>query len=299
MTLPEEQDLLLSQLVDQELPTDAACQLLLEVLDDAETRQRLQAMLQLRHAFCSWRKQEPRGTIVAVAPERSAAASSSRGRLMSLAAAALLGGVLVSAGFLLGGRFLDKRPAMPIAESPAALMPHAPGASGEKPQAVLVVTPEQRREIARAFALHESVAGPLSWYVSDDSTIKIAPAATTEEKQPPVAVVLRLTPAPACKGSQAKTYIIVCRNNDPAAIELPQSEVARNVFFRLLPTAGDSKVDLQYAISTDGADRRGGAALVGHRKVGLGQTSLGQLALDDCLVNVEASSWVVRDERKP
>jgi hypothetical protein len=291
----------LSQLVDQELPADAACQLLLDVLDDAEARQRLQAMLQLRHMFGSWRQQEPRGAIVAMPPQPQAGtASPALWRPMSLAAAALLGGVLVAAGFLLGGRHLDKRPVASTAEPSAAPASRSPEASGEEPQPVMVVTPEQRREIARAFALHESVAGPLSWYASDDATIQIAPAGKMDEKQPPIAVVLRLRPAAACKGNQTKTYVIVCRNNDPAAIELPQTELARNVSFRLLPTAADSKVNLQYAISTDGADRgANAAALVGHRNVGLGQTSLGQLALDDCLVNIDASSWVIRDERKP
>lgn len=213
-------------------------------------------------------------------------------RLTSLAAAALLGGVLVAAGFYLGGRPVAS--AVPPSTVPASSTQEAPN---EEPPAILV-TSEQRHEIARVFALHESVAGPLNWYAADDTMIRVSAAGGTDEQPLPIAVVLRLTPARAQKAGQAKTYVIVCRNNDPAAIELPPSEVAQKVSFRLLPTAVDSKVNLQYAISADGTDRGVDvAALVGRRHVGLSQTSLGQLAVKDCLVNVDASSWVIRDER--
>ena len=94
--------------------------------------------------------------------------------------------------------------------------------------------------------------------------------------------------------------MIVCRNNDAAAIELPQSAVAKTVRLRLLSTATNGEVNLQYAIAADGSGRGPDeAALAGRRHVGLGQTSLGQLALNDRLVNVDASAWVIQDQRKP
>ena len=168
---------------------------------------------------------------------------------------------------------------------------------------MVIVTPEQRRDIARAFALHESVAGPLSWYAADDSTIQVAPAGKGESLRQPIAVVLRLTrdaSSPSGKAAPPITYVIVCRNNDAATIELPQSAVAKAVRLRLLSTATKGEVNLQYAIAADGSDRGPNeAALAGRRHVGLGQTSLGQLALNDRLVNVDASAWVMRDQRKP
>ena len=173
-------------------------------------------MLQLRQALDPWRRQEPPKTIVALpsAQSRRQGIALRVGRLLSLASAALLGGVLVAGGFFLGGRFGVEQPAVPIARQP-----------------VVIVTPEQRHEIARAFALHESVAGPLSWYAADDSTIQVAPAQKGESLRQPIAVVLRLTRDLSCPSGEAtppKTYVIVCRNNDAAAIELPQSAVAQN-----------------------------------------------------------------------
>ena len=143
-------------------------------------------------------------------------------RLLSLAAAALLGGILVAGGFYLGGQVAMSPPGWPIARQSTGL-----------------VTPEQRSEIARAFTLHESVAGPLSWYAADDSTIQVAPAQKGETVRQPIAVVLRLTAGPAGQAQTPppKTYVIVCRNSDAATIELPQSAVAKTVRLRLLPTA--------------------------------------------------------------
>ncbi len=69
---------------------------------------------------------------------------------------------------------------------------------------------------------------------------------------------------------------------------------------RLLPTVADGRVSLQYAIAADGSFRGPDeAALAGCRRLDLPQTPLGQLALNDCLVNVDASAWVIRDQHGP
>ena len=176
------------------------------------------------------------------------------------------------------------------------------GRANRLEQPVVIVSPEQRREIARAFALHESVAGPLSWYAADDSTIQVAPAQKGESLRQPIAVVLAADAGFVVskrRGARPKTYVIVCRDNDAATIELPQSAVAKTVRLRLLSTAANGEVSLQYAIAADGSGRGPDeAALAGRRHVGLGQTSLGQLALNDRLVNVDASAWVIQDQRK-
>ena len=63
---------------------------------------------------------------------------------------------------------------------------------------------------------------------------------------------------------------------------------------RLLPTVANGTVSLQYAIAADGSNHGADeTALAGSRRLDLGQTPLGQLALNDCLVNVEASAWVI------
>ena len=293
MSLSEEKSVLLSQLVDGELPTDQANLVLAEVfneladvLDSSEAGRELSAMLQLQQAIDPWRLQEPPTTIVTLPSVQPVGRTSHfHWQAISLASAALLGGVLVAGGFFLGGRLGVERPAMPVAQRP-----------------LVIVSPEQRQDIAQAFALHESVAGPLSWYAADDSTIQVAPAAKGESLRQPIAVILRLTRELSGQSGQAArpiTYVIVCRDNDAATIQLPQSSLAKTIHLRLLPTATKGEVNLQYAIAADGTGRGpSDAAMTGRRDVGLGQTSLGQLAMNDHLVNVDASAWVI-DQRKP
>jgi len=347
MSLSEEKRILLSQLVDGELPLDQANQVLAEifaelghVLGDVEAGVELNAMLQLRRAMNPWRQQEPPKPMAALPmPAEGLSASACRSRqngkavqsewirgkeqvrdavphpppfslalsnlvagdhapnvtrrlrrrrawwALSLVSAAAIGGILASGGFLVGSRFAAQRPVAPTV---------APS--------TIIVTPERQREIAEAFNLHESVAGPLNWYAADDSTILISPAQKSEAARQPIAVVLRLVPdasSPCDQPIPAKTYVIVCRNSDPVAIQLPPSAFAAGLRLRLLTTATGGQVKLQYFLVADGAERGlEDAALVGHRQVGLGETSLGQLALKDCLVNIDASAWVMQEERK-
>ena len=305
MSLSEEKKILLSKLIDGELPVDQANQVLAEVfselthvLGSAEAARQLSAMLQLRQALSPWRRQEPPKTVVTLPSVHPASKTShSRWQMMSLASAALLGGVLVAGGFLLGNLFTGQRLGMPIARQGEEPISGPERATREDRQPVIVVTPEQRHEIARAFALHESVAGPLSWYAADDATIQVAPAEKGESMRQPIAVVLRLTRDLSCPNGEAtlpKTYVIVCRNNDAAVIELPSSAMTPNLRLRLLSTETNGQVKLQYALAADGPGRGlEDAVLVGRRHVGLDQTSLGQLALNDRLVNVDASAWVI------
>jgi hypothetical protein len=203
------------------------------------------------------------------------------------ASAVVLGGILVAGGIFLGHQMAGQRSGAMMAQQ-----------GSQTP--LIIVTPEQRREIAGAFALHESVAGPLSWYAADESNIRTATARNDEKSQQPIAVVLRLTPAQSKESDKAKTYVIVCRGNDEAALELPQSALAQSVRLRLISTAVNGRVSIQYAIAADGAGAGADeSALAGRRHVGLGQTSLGQLALNDRLVNIDASAWVIRDQLKP
>ena len=116
--------------------------------------------------------------------------------------------------------------------------------------------------------------------------------------QQPIAVVLRLAPDPLSnERGRGKTYVIVCRSNDAATIELPQSAMAKTVRLRLLSTESNGGVNLQYVLAVDGSDLRpDDTALAGRRHLGLGQTALGQLAMNDRLVNVDAGAWVMRDK---
>lgn len=297
MSLSEEREILLSQLVDHELPADQTVQVLLEALENAESSQQLKAMLRLRQVLEPWRRQEPPRALVALPPARPLATFSHPAwRPLSLAAAAVLGGVLVACGFYLGGRLGSDRSI--VALNPPAVETHPqPGPTPAPPQPVILVTPEQRSEIARAFALHESVAGPLSWYAADESTIQVAPVEAGEKAEQPIAVVLRLQSAGGCPSNENKTYMIVCRNNNPAVIELPRLSAVRSAHLRLVSTVTPKGVSLQYALAADashGAPGQG-AALVGRRQLGLAQVPLGQLTLNDCLLSVDASAWALRD----
>ena len=73
--------------------------------------------------------------------------------------------------------------------------------------------------------------------------------------------------------------------------------MAKTIRLRLLSTESHGEVNLQYVLDVDESDLGPDeAALAGHRHLGFSQTSLGQLAMNDRLVNVDASAWVLQDK---
>ena len=160
------------------------------------------------------------------------------------------------------------------------------------------VTPEQMRQVAKVFALHESVAGPLAWYAADDQNIRLASARDEQIGHAPIAVLLKLDPARS--GAAARTLVIVCRDQQPAVIELPSgSPDLRGVRVYLAPRTVNGKIEMEYAVAVDG-DSRGGflASLSGRCRVGLTETPLGQLAMGDQVLNIEAAAWPMQEYRK-
>ncbi len=212
-------------------------------------------MLQLRNALGVWRRQEPTKTIVALPSILPPHGTARFGwQVLSLVSAVMLGGILVAGGVflrdLLTGRQLDAPIAKSIAQSNSG--------SSEHTHPLIVVSPEQRREIARAFALHESVAGPLSWYAADDATIQVAPAEKGESMRQPIAVVLRLTRELSSASGEdlpPKSYVIICRSRDAATIELPQTAMTPNLRLRLLSTEANGQVKLQYVLAAGGSEQ--------------------------------------------
>jgi len=289
----EKSEILMSQLADGELASDQVNELLLGVLDEPAGREKLKAMLRLRQATASWRASRPAQPVLVVAqpaqaqpvPRRRPAAS---WRLGSLAVAACVGGLLVISGIWAAGWL-----ARPVRQSNPW-----PGASNRGGSRVAVrVSPEQMRQVAKVFALHESVAGPLAWYASDDQNVRLASASPGGAGQPPIGVLLRLQSA----GGGARSLVIVCRNDQPAVIDLPAEapgEAGLRVY--LAPRAVNGSVDVRYAIAVDGdATRSPAASLTGRRKLGTAEAPLGQLAMGESLVNVEAAAWCIREEKNP
>jgi len=271
----EQDEVLFSQLADGEIDSDRLNELLLKVLDDPQGRERLREMLRLRQTTAAWRHSRPERPVIVAHGAKMPQHVRFPWHLGSLAAAAVIGGMLVFGGFWAANRF--QRP------------------GGETSRAS--VTAEQMQQVAKVFALHESVAGPLAWYASDDHNIKLANASAAEARNAPIAVLLRLGPASA--GGASRTYIIVCREKEPALIELPGSSPdAPGLRAYLTPYSVNGKIDMQYVIALDGSEGQQGvlASMTGQRRVGLAERSLGQLTLGDRLVNVEASAWTISTE---
>jgi len=301
----ENDEILMSQLADGELASDQTNELLLDVLDDAARRQKLKDLLRLRQATAGWRRSQPTRPVMIVAERpRTFRRGLAAWRMGSLAVAACVGGLLVLAGVWAAG--LMVRPAGPaqdglIAQGPVA----APS--------VARVTPEQMRQVASVFALHESVAGPLAWYAADDQNIRLASARGAEAGQQPIAVRLKLESA--TPGAPARTLIIVCRNDEPAVIELPAETPDRSgLRVYLSPRAVNGKVEMRYAIAVEGQSRPAPidsgmtapfeglrtapvASLSGQRRLGLAEAPLGQLAMGDRVLNIEAAAWAMPKER--
>lgn len=279
--MSEQDEIRLSELADGELKDDQAAEVLLGVLDDAASREKLKVLLRLRQSLARWRQGQPARPVVLV----GRAAQGSRWRRVQrwggMAAAACVGGLLVLVGFWASGNRMN-------GTGPAPAGPDLVAATAS-------VTPEQMRQVAKVFALHESVAGPLAWYAAGDQNISVASAEGAVGEHNPVAVLLTLGPATA--GGVARTYVIVCRERQPATIDLPGDAAgASGIRVILDPRATNGQVDMQYAIAVDGSRRNGSPAILsGQRHVGLTGTSLGQLALGDNLLNVEASAWPLKE----
>ena len=263
---------LLSQLVDGELTSDRQNEVLAQLLDDAEGREKLKEHLRLRRLTGDWRRQEPTGvvTLTHVSAAPRAEASWAR-RLAPLAAAAVIGATLVTGGFLLAR--------------------HGERLTGTGDG--VLVTKDDRRRIAQVFRFHESVAGPLRWYAADDGNVFLRASAGTEAVGRPVAVQLHL--ASSDDQGPAKTYVIVCRENQSATVELPEPEgTGAPVRLFLMPAARRGVIEMQYAITQEGPP--GAGVVAGQRRVGLEPTRLGQLALGDRLMNIDAAAWLIPEE---
>jgi hypothetical protein len=292
----ENEEILMSQLADGELPSDQTNELLLGVLDEPSGREKLKGLLRLRQATAGWRTSQPPRPVVIVAERlRPLRRGLHAWRMGSLAVAACVGGLLVLTGVWAAGWMGN--PAGPRHQWQIAPGPDA------NPVATLV-TPEQMRQVAKVFALHESVAGPLAWYAADDQNIRLASARPAEAGLPTIAVLLRLESAapgatdPADARTGARTLVIVCRNDQPTVIELP-AEMAGQAGLRvyLAPRAVNGKVEMRYAIAMDGESQEAPlASLSGQRSLGLAEAPLGQLAMGDKLLNVEAAAWAMRQE---
>ena len=295
----ENDDILMSQLADGELASDRVNDLLLDVLDTPAQREKLKAMLHLRQATVAWRTQQPQRTVVVVSQQRHPHRRwRITRRLSSLAVAACIGGLLVLAGIWASGWLGN--PVRPQHQWQVAPEP-------KRPSAVAQISPEQMQQVAKVFALHESVAGPLAWYAADDQNVRLACATGTEAGQAPIGVLLRLDEA--ANRSGGRTLVIVCRNDEPAVIELPAESAGRPALrVYLTPRTVNGKVDVRYAIAVDGSSAGSPpdgqsqqaplASLSGQRNLGLAESPLGQLAVGDKLLNVEAAAWPMRQEHR-
>lgn len=288
----EQNEMLMSLMVDGELPSDQVNNLLLDVLDDAAEREKLKDLLGLRQATAKWRTVQPVRPVMIVSDRPRSVRPGRRlaWRAGGMAVAACIGGFLVLAGVWASGwvRGPDRL---------ANPWQNAPGSGA--PQAVAArVTPEQQQQIAEVFALHESVAGPLAWYASDDQNVRLASARTTEAGRTPIGVLLRLNAT--SNGSGGRTLVIVCRNDEPAVIELPAESADRpGLRVYLAPKVDGGRVQMHYAIAADGnAGQPLLASLTGQRRLGLTETPLGQLAMGDSVLHVEAAAWTLPKEAK-
>jgi hypothetical protein len=277
-------DLVLSQLADGELSHDETVGALLIALEDEESRDRLRQHLRLRQMSAAWRSQKPSanlaGTLPAAAPTPLRPTSNGwRNRnphSNSVMVASVVGGLLVLLGVWVGKSSHVSLP--PIVDT------------SHSPQ--FVVSPGQRQQIAQVFAFHESVAGPLKCFAADDQAIEVTPADGDTQTGRPLAVVLRLTTEGAAR-PLSHEYVIVCRQGVPVAISLPHGD-ARFPPGRLYlsPAMEEGKVGLAYSLTMDDAGgKSSGAAIAGRRNVGNEPRSLGELALGDRLMRVEASAW--------
>lgn len=273
----------LSQLSDGELGPDEAGAVLLNTLDDEPAREHLKELLQLRLSLATWRGLQPTHEAIA-APASPQAGGNPRAilrKVLPLATAAVLGGLLVLAGVLAARFDGDDGPVN--------------RASGQ--QANAAVSLEQRRQVAQVFAFHESVAGPLKWYAADADNIQLASAEGTEAAGRPVAVMLHLRTGRTGDSAESRNYVIVCREQRPTTVRLPAYAGKSRLRVFLIPRSHNGAVHIEYAVALEPEDGEAKlAALLGRRDVALRDTALGQLVVDGRLVNVDANAWMIEKE---
>ncbi len=270
------EDIELSELVDGELDSDRGNRVLLSVLDDPESRGRLKGFLQMRESLSPWRRQgEP--------PAHVATTRSPRPRYAAgvwpvarFAAAAVLGGVLVTAGFLTtdrDGRY-ERAPGLELPWTPHAL------------------AVDELRQAASVFAFHESVAGPLTWYAADDQTISLQPRPSDRHEGVPVAVFLHLSSdrdSPTSVGN----YVVICREGERVRVRFPYTDAPMHFTdIELTPRLRNGTVDVRYTITVGGqtGPEQVWGSLAGRSQLGEAQRRLGQVALNDRVFLVSASA---------
>jgi hypothetical protein len=323
--IDENDEILMSQLADGELSSDRANEVLLGVLDAPARREKLKAMLTLRQATACWRTRQPHRPVMVVAKRsRGFRHAPIAWRVGAMAAAACIGGLLVLTGIWAAGRL-----GTPRTDGQRQTASHT-----DLPPIATQVSLEQMQQVAKVFALHESVAGPLAWYAADDQNIRLASATGADAGQQPIGVLLRLKsaggtgigPVSPSTGSDrregeetrgqdahaaqthgrdahataVRTLVIVCRNDQPAVIELPGGSSDRaGLRLYLTPRTVNGKVDVQYAIAMEGQSQQAPlASLSGQRSLGLANAQLGQLAMGDRVLNIEAAAWPMRQEHQ-
>ena len=267
-----------SRLTDGELTSGELNEALLGALDDPAARDELKLHLQLRQANAAWRE-----GICGVEAEVSPVVkmpdfNDHRRHWIRYSAAACIVGALVFAG-VMGGRWTA--PANPNGGEHATYV--AP--------AVRVVTPEEQRNLTEAFALHESVAGPLAWYASDENEILVAPAEENVALGEPVAVAMSFT-GPAGK---TRRVTMVCRAGRLTTIQLPAHGETPAMKLVLSPKAVNGHTQLRYAIAVDSPSNGQPLAVVtGQQDLRTTEIAMGQLAFDDTYLNIRATAWAVR-----
>ncbi len=264
-------DVLLSQLVDGELDGDEANALLLEIVDDEPRRERLRELLRMRSLLAAWRRQ---GFTSALPPaaRRSLQPTRVGARTRELALAAAVGGLLVAGGFM---------------------MSHLPAPLETAQPDVFVLSDTQLTQTAHAFALHEAVAGPLSWYASDERDIQLA-SAPADASVPPIAVFVHVRPEGDSENE--REYVVVCREGELAAARFPGGFTdAANLHVRLTPRVDDGRIVITYAITLGNRrdERSSWSSLVGRRAILRQRTFIGQLEIDGRLYEVGVSAGVL------
>ena len=290
----ENRSLQISQLVDGELPTDQANMLLESLLDDPSLQQSLREHLRLRATLAAWRElspDDPGEEAPAVARSARAPTDAYRpGRWwvrgdggIQLLGGALLGGLLVLAGVFLGSSFRSEPAAMPdsrvvSAESPASR--------------TWLITPQRQKEVQDVFALHELVAGPLAWMADSDEQVRLGESAAVQESQPTVAVLLRIQPSGG--DGAVHEYAVVCRAGIAATLDLPYEDGLLRVY--LVPRVDrlGEAVRFRYALAVPTGDDELAthAVLSGERRLDMQAVPLGQMVVEDQLLELSAGGWV-------